>query len=392
MKKLLKIIVLLLVFLAGFQAYTYVSSIVKDPTIYWDRQPVEEMTDTGGPVKFYYSLLTPTEQQAYNAILSEIYTFPESIVIPNLKGDSLHNVFSALVCDNPDLYFLDRTCSIEEFTFLKDRFIPDYSINSGIYNARNDDLVKKTKEIVKELNFGDDDWENEKKIHDYIVNHVDYKYNSVSGIDDWVGSAYGALVKGKASCEGYARAAQYLMNIAGIKSVIVTGDARNSKGEVSKHMWNAVELGGNWYYLDCTWDDPVGKNGMNYTYFNVTTETISQTHSDFSYDFPCNSTEMNYHYRKGTYFTTYSSETPDKIKDIVVESLKDGSGKVELRFTTKEAFEKAKLELLESKNRKIDSILRNAVKESGIKVGNSFSYVEDSDALVLIFTLEIKSK
>lgn len=33
------------------------------------------------------------------------------------------------------------------------------------------------------------------------------------------------------------------------------------------HAWNRVKVDGVWYYIDCTWDDPVGGGAENYQYF-----------------------------------------------------------------------------------------------------------------------------
>lgn len=49
-------------------------------------------------------------------------------------------------------------------------------------------------------------------------------------------------------CEGYARAFQLLCNEAGINCIVISGTG---------HMWNAVEVDGIWYTVDCTHNDPI---------------------------------------------------------------------------------------------------------------------------------------
>ena len=56
-------------------------------------------------------------------------------------------------------------------------------------------------------------------------------------------------------CEGYAKAFQLLCHEIGLNCVTVSS---------SGHMWNAVELDGEWFYVDPTWDDPV-ITGINKT-------------------------------------------------------------------------------------------------------------------------------
>lgn len=72
-------------------------------------------------------------------------------------------------------------------------------------------------------------------------------------------SAYGALVNGKAVCEGYARAFKVVMDELGIECVLVQGYAQGEGGGLEAHMWNYVKLGGFWYGVDVTWNDSVGE-------------------------------------------------------------------------------------------------------------------------------------
>ena len=64
-------------------------------------------------------------------------------------------------------------------------------------------------------------------------------------------TAYGALANGEAVCEGYACAAKLLLNELGILCDIQFGVCTNGGG----HAWNLVELDGQWYQMDVTWND-----------------------------------------------------------------------------------------------------------------------------------------
>ena len=109
--------------------------------------------------------------------------------------------------------------------------------------------------ILPQLNQGSD-YEKVKKAHDYLCNHIKYTLNG----GPEVYTAYGALVEGKAVCEGYAIAFQRLMEAMGIPCYIASGVV---KGE--GHAWNLVQLNGQWYHLDATWDDQ--ENRIIYNYF-----------------------------------------------------------------------------------------------------------------------------
>lgn len=57
-------------------------------------------------------------------------------------------------------------------------------------------------------------------------------------------------------CEGYARAFKVLCDKAGIPCILSDGQAYNGTGSEA-HMWNYVKIGGMWYGMDVTWNDPV---------------------------------------------------------------------------------------------------------------------------------------
>ena len=71
-------------------------------------------------------------------------------------------------------------------------------------------------------------------------------------------TAYGALKNGVAVCEGYACAAKLLLNELGIRCDIEVGVCIGGGG----HAWNLVELDGQWYQMDVTWND--GSNRLGY--------------------------------------------------------------------------------------------------------------------------------
>lgn len=114
-------------------------------------------------------------------------------------------------------------------------------------------------------------------IHNYIINHCSYAENYENNNDLTVYTAYGALVNGKAVCDGYANAAQVLFNLCNIENIKISG---KSKGE--GHAWNLIKLDNEYYHIDLTWDDPVGPVGLNfleYDYYNLTDSQIEADHT-----------------------------------------------------------------------------------------------------------------
>lgn len=132
-----------------------------------------------------------------------------------------------------------------------------------------------------------------KTIHDYIINNCKYGSDYESNEHPDYYTAYGALVEGKAVCQGYTQAAEILFDICGIENFTISGQ---SEGE--NHTWNAVRLDNEYYHIDVTWDDPVTYNGLGmllYDYYNVDDNKLSENHSwDREKYTACTGTKYNY--------------------------------------------------------------------------------------------------
>jgi hypothetical protein len=66
-----------------------------------------------------------------------------------------------------------------------------------------------------------------------------------------------------------------MMKQAGIPVKIMEGTSRGIS-----HTWNLVQIGGKWYHLDTTWDDPVPDiaGRTSYNYYNLTDAQIRPDH------------------------------------------------------------------------------------------------------------------
>ncbi len=87
-----------------------------------------------------------------------------------------------------------------------------------------------------------------KKVHDTICNTVTYDYETAEGKAN-NSSAYDAAMNRMSVCTGYALLFQKYMEVLEIPSYTAAG-TRNG----GPHMWNIVNIDGQWYHIDCTWD------------------------------------------------------------------------------------------------------------------------------------------
>ena len=129
----------------------------------------------------------------------------------------------------------------------------------------SDAALEEAERVVDEIvTSGMSDYDVVKALHDYLVTHCDYDQRLYIGNMPFLShQAEGALLEGAAVCSGYAKAYETLLDAAGIPCETITGYANGY------HAWNLVELDGEWYHVDATWDDPTNRGGdyIRYTYF-----------------------------------------------------------------------------------------------------------------------------
>lgn len=226
-------------------------------------------------------------------------------------------------------------------------------------------MIKNADDIVQSTIMpGMTDYEKELALHDYIVTHTSYDYENYKNntVPDESHTPYGVLVKGTGVCDGYARTMQILLNMAGIESLVVSGELadqdNNATGLIAdrmtdnkainlNHAWNLVKIDRKYYHLDTTLDDPVSKDGekiLQHLYFNISDSQIASDHNwDRSKYPPCtdNNELLSSTYNENK--TTIFSE--NWIYTVINQSLyklkTDGSKKIKL---------------IDGKDRKVDDI------------------------------------
>lgn len=123
-------------------------------------------------------------------------------------------------------------------------------------------------------------------MHDYIITKTKYDVAEEDSLEKGNGGIHfrshypeSVLFNGTGVCDGYAAAMYLLLDAAGIENYVVYGKAKGQK-EGFGHAWNLVKIGGKFYYLDVTWDDPVPDQGdkVFYDYFNVSAEELRKDH------------------------------------------------------------------------------------------------------------------
>lgn len=141
-----------------------------------------------------------------------------------------------------------------------------------------------------------------KAVHDYLVNN--YTYVSQAN------NVYDVINSKQANCYGYTMLNYVILNKLGIP-VRTTYGAMNDS-----HIWNAVQLDGQWYYEDVTWDT-VDKGT---SYFLVSTSEITKNHTIYGNFIPnCQSNYVPTSPKTDEVVTDKNNENNSSNKDSNIE-------------------------------------------------------------------------
>lgn len=126
--------------------------------------------------------------------------------------------------------------------------------------------------VISQLNVsGKNDFQKILEAYRYVCEHVTYDEEA-----DHRFTAYGALVEGKAVCQGYSLLLMRMLQELGIESDVVFGVAQDVN-----HMWNTAYLDGEYFLLDATWDSQ-SETGC-YQWFLNGTDTFDYHSPDEKY-------------------------------------------------------------------------------------------------------------
>ena len=184
----------------------------------------------------------------------------------------IYTAYWAFDYDNPQFLELGSGYSYE---YIQDTGqVINIKINYG--RTSNDvpqgNFNEVTQSVIAQANALGGDYDKLKYVHDWIVNNTNYINQNTA----YESEADGPVIYGKAICEGYSKAFMYFAQSLGYQCVCIIGTALGEE-----HMWNMVNIGGAWYNVDVTWDDPVMSDGssiVRYNYFLVSDGVLSADH------------------------------------------------------------------------------------------------------------------
>ena len=199
--------------------------------------------------------------------------------------DDFYVARNIFMSDHPECFWWS---GVINYSYTSEGYIVSFSFS---YTADGEDLAVKralleaeVEEILSGLPEGNI-FDKMLYLHDAVAERVVYEFTPYDQ------NPYGALVEGKAVCNGYATAYQMLLQRAGIRAWTVNGSAG---GEA--HAWNVVWIDNDTcVYTDVTWND--NEQFISHYYFNMSYEEINDDHfTNADFDLPeCGHSKYGYY-------------------------------------------------------------------------------------------------
>ena len=198
-------------------------------------------------------------------IASQLRELSDSIDLRayQLNGEDMGDIFYSAVSENPDIFYVLSNVINVTATYggTVVRIQPQYTFDKAEIPAAVERFNKAAEKILSGVDSSWDEITKARYIHDMLAQYTEYAldYASISNSDpDFyekmrIYNAYGALVDNKAVCEGYTMAYDYLLSRVGVRGCYV-------RSAVARHAWSMVQIGGKYYHVDVTHDDPIYDN------------------------------------------------------------------------------------------------------------------------------------
>ncbi len=299
-----------------------------------------------------YDYLDAAQKHVYDAIVSNVGKLSFTINFPNylFKYENftqkyLDVIMHALCTDRPDIFYyagysVTGGSLYSGGVYLNTMNYQASPYDSSYYTASNlpgyySALMSAVKAVPVDLS---NRYNFIKSVHDYLADTVYYPDLNTSDYVMSAHDAYGALVEGRAVCQGYSDAIKILCDYYNIPCVCISGTAGGGG-----HMWNAVQMDdGKWYFIDCTWDDQesqtyydfflVGSQSTN-TFFggkqfsaeHVNDENLSAPIPSLYYSTVAYNRSQNHN---SGFNATYNSYANSSIKTLYLSVLDAGSSNV----------------------------------------------------------------
>lgn len=191
-----------------------------------------------------------------------------------INTSAQRDLLDKIIRDNPDIFYTRGwSYSYSPSTGKVFSIMPEYDYEKSRIESMKAEIEQKLSVAIDRVKEPDmTPLEKVLAVHQYLVLNIEYDERSSTPIESH--SIYGALVDGKAVCEGYSELLTVMLDrLGGVESFIVVS-------EEMLHAWNMVALDGEYYHIDATWNDPIPdrKEYVRHDYFLIPDDVMASDH------------------------------------------------------------------------------------------------------------------
>jgi hypothetical protein len=230
--------------------------------------PESVVKTVSGAERYHYGLLGSKEKALYQSFLTAFLNMESFVHVYEFENETVYYVRSCVLRDYPELWYIGSG-TITEYhqngKVIDKNYDIAYLYVPAEISSIQADIEKVTEPFLRSVDPSSSAYEKLLQVYDFIILNTDYDQAAYTSVrsereDPSIGvsaSIYGVFVKGKAICEGYTKAIQYLLGRLGIPCGFASG---MSEKDGIPHAWNFLWLDGEPYFLDLTWGDPVSSD------------------------------------------------------------------------------------------------------------------------------------
>jgi len=230
---------------------------------------------TPGPCSCY-AFLSEDEKTIYQSIREAMLMCKERAPIPfTCTPESLQRVLYAVTRDEPMLYYIDVN------SYRSARSIMGSWVQWDL-RFTEDEITRMDSRICAELSRiripAGDIYRRELYLHNALIGRR-MQYDSVDPGDWQNHCVIGPLLQRHAVCEGFAKLFLLLCRRERIPAMCVHGDSTSTSGPQGSHLWNIVQLGGQFVHVDLTWDINLSRETeYRFDYLNLSDSQAAEDH------------------------------------------------------------------------------------------------------------------
>lgn len=231
---------------------------------------------------YYYNQLPRSRQAAYHAMEAGIAGLSPCFSVPVSEPKVLGELLLRLRLDHPELFYVTGFSYRCRPGAESVELLPDYLFDKGKIRAHRQAMSARIAKLARPA-LNRSPLEREQYVHDFICRNV--RYDKLK--KPYSHEILGPLGQGVSVCEGIAKAVKALCDALGLWCIVAISDSNPDKGIKYRHTWNILRLDGQYYHLDVTFDNSLGREGpIRYDYFNLDDRALFRDHEPVIFPVP----------------------------------------------------------------------------------------------------------